>query len=101
MSEHILGESHFRKMLTLMGERGVPPNVNGPGEWWQEYKCHEKSNYQGSLYFNHITGDIWDGDLKSRQDMALAAEDERIRKLRESFDKADREKLLEKKRSLK
>ena len=67
LSEHILGESHFRKMLTLMGERGVPPNVNGPGEWWQEYKCHEKSNYQGSLYFNHITGDIWDGDLKSRQ----------------------------------
>ena len=66
LAEHLMGESHFEVLRKQCREKGTPPDVEAFGSWWQEFKADERSKYQGSVWYNHFTGDIWDKDLTEK-----------------------------------
>ena len=66
LAEHLMGASHFMELRKQCQEKYMPPDVEAIGDWWQEFKADERADVEGSLYYNHFNGAIWDKELKEK-----------------------------------
>jgi hypothetical protein len=57
LAEHILGRGHFR---ALVEKGGLPKDPNGPGIWWQVFPARGRNGTDSYIWFNHLTGQIYE-----------------------------------------